>query len=208
MLFLAPLYNYLASQYATRINHFALIKLTLQGLDKTIFYFLLFALVRVIWLLAVRKRRELWSEFGLWLFVFYFLLVLMLTTFRSSYFPWELNFHWTRPLSNINLVFMKNTWKLVYAQSKVDFYYNSMGNILAFVPFGALLPNLLQVKRCFGRVFFLGVLSSVTIEILQFLLMTGVSDIDDVFFNACGVLLGYGLYFLLGQICVKNPNKD
>lgn len=55
MLFLAPLYNYLASQYATRINHFALIKLTLQGLDKTIFYFLLFALVRVIWLLAVRK---------------------------------------------------------------------------------------------------------------------------------------------------------
>ncbi|MCW1056975.1 VanZ family protein, partial [Streptococcus anginosus] len=34
MLFLAPLYNYLASQYATRINHFALIKLALQGLDK------------------------------------------------------------------------------------------------------------------------------------------------------------------------------
>lgn len=87
MLFLAPLYNYLASQYATRINHFALIKLTLQGLDKTIFYFLLFALVRVIWLLAVRKRRGLWSEFGLWLFAFYFLLVLMLTTFRIILLP-------------------------------------------------------------------------------------------------------------------------
>ncbi|WP_414626429.1 VanZ family protein [Lactobacillus delbrueckii] len=62
--------------------------------------------------------------------------------------------------------------------------------------------------RIYTEPFFLGVLSSVTIEILQFLLMTGVSDIDDVFFNACGVLLGYGLYFLLGQICVKNPNKD
>ncbi|GHV97537.1 glycopeptide antibiotics resistance protein [Lactobacillus nasalidis] len=208
MLFLAPLYNLLANQYATRINHFALIKLTLQGLDKTIFYFLIFALLRVFWLLAVRKRRSLRSEFGLWLFVFYFLLVLMLTTFRSSYFPWELNFHWNRSLSNINLVFMKNTWKLIYAKSKVDFYYNSFGNILAFVPFGALMPNALRIKHCFWRVFLLGLLASVTIEILQFLLLTGVSDIDDVFFNGCGVLLGYGLYHLLGQICVKNRNKD
>ena len=39
MLFLGPLYSFLAKQYATNINHFALVKLTLLALDKTIFYF-------------------------------------------------------------------------------------------------------------------------------------------------------------------------
>ena len=38
MLFLGSLYNFLASQYATRINHFPLVKLTFQGLDKTYYY--------------------------------------------------------------------------------------------------------------------------------------------------------------------------
>lgn len=37
---------------------------------------------------------------------------------------------------------------------------------------------------------------SIGIETLQFLLMTGVSDIDDVFFNTCGAILGYLIYIL------------
>lgn len=206
MLFLGPLYSFLASRYATSINHFALVKLTLQGLDKTIFYFLIFVLVRLCWLLLIRKRRSVQSEFGVWLFAFYFILVLMLTTFRYTYFPWELNFHWDRSLDNVNFVFLKNTWKMIYAPSKVDFYYNSLGNILAFVPFGLLVPNLLRQKACFWRVLISGMLSSISIEILQFLLLTGVSDVDDVFFNTCGILLGYSLYKLV-QICVKNRKK-
>lgn len=55
MLFLGPLYSFLAKQYATNINHFALVKLTLLALDKTIFYFLIFAVLRLIWLLLVRR---------------------------------------------------------------------------------------------------------------------------------------------------------
>ncbi len=101
MLFLGPLYSFLASRYATSINHFAL--------------------VRLCWLLLIRKRRSVQSEFGVWLFAFYFILVLMLTTFRYTYFPWELNFHWDRSLDNVNFVFLKNTWKMIYAPSKVDF---------------------------------------------------------------------------------------
>ena len=42
MLFLGPLYNLLARLYATRINHFALIKLSLLAIDKTILYFLVY----------------------------------------------------------------------------------------------------------------------------------------------------------------------
>lgn len=194
MLFLGPLYNILAKIYATRINHFALIKLTLLALDKTLFYFLIFAIIRLTWLLCVRRRRTIKSEAGVWVLVFYILLVLMFTTFRDSYFPWQINWHFNRPLNEINLSFLKETWKLIYAPSKVDFIYNCFGNILCFLPIGFLLPLVFSKKQTFLRVVGVGMLFSVIIETLQFFLETGVSDIDDVFFNTCGVIAGYLLF--------------
>lgn len=182
--------------YATKINHFALIKLTLLALDKTLFYFLLFMILRLIWLLLVRHRRSPKSEASVWLLAFYLILVLMLTTFRNTYFPWQINLHVNRPLSDINLIFMKETWKLLYAPSRVDFIYNSFGNILCFLPFGILVPLVFNKKQTFVRVAGAGILFSILIESLQFLLATGISDIDDVFFNTLGTLLGYGIFSL------------
>ena len=194
MLFLGPLYSFLAKQYATNINHFALVKLTLLALDKTIFYFLIFAVLRLIWLLLVRRRRSIRSEASVWVFSFYIILVLMLTTFRNTYFPWQLDFNFSRPLSDINLVFMKETWKLVYAPSHLDFFYNSFGNVLCFVPFGIFFPIVFSKRATFLRTVLMGMLFSVGIETLQFLLVTGVSDIDDVFFNTCGAIWGYVIF--------------
>lgn len=200
MLFLGPIYNLLARIYATRINHFALIKLTLVALDKTCFYFLLFAIVRLLWLLVVRRRRSIPSEASVWVFAFYMILVLMLTTFRNSYFPWQIVWHLHRPLDQINLVFFKETWKLVYARSQVDFIYNSFGNILCFLPFGLLMPIVFSKHRSFWLTLFSGMLFSLLIETLQFFLETGVSDIDDVFFNTVGAALGYGLFWLCQKV--------
>lgn len=196
MLFFGPIYNFLAKQYATSINHFALVKLTLMALDKTVFYFLIFAVLRLIWLLFIRRRRSLKSEASVWIFAFYMILVLMLTTFRDTYFPWQLVFNFNRPLSDVNLVFMKETWKLVYAPSRLDFFYNSFGNILCLVPFGILFPIVFSKKQSFVKTVLVGMLFSISIETLQFLLGTGVSDIDDVFFNTCGAILGYLIYRL------------
>ena len=69
-IFEITLYSFLAKQYATNINHFALVKLTLLALDKTIFYFLIFAVLRLIWLLLVRRRRSIRSEASVWVFFF------------------------------------------------------------------------------------------------------------------------------------------
>lgn len=194
MLFFQPLYNLLVNLYATRINHFALIKLFLVALDKTLFYFLLFAVLRLFWLLLIRRRRRPKSEAIIWLLAFYLILVLMLTTFRDSYFPWQIIWHWHRPLSAINFVFMKETWKLFYAPSRLDFFYNSLGNVLCFMPLGLLLPLAYPGKFNFLATVIGGLLFSVIIESLQFFLATGVSDIDDVFFNTVGGTIGYGLY--------------
>lgn len=203
MLFLGPLYRLLARQYATSINHFALIKLTLLALDKTIFYFLIFVVLRLIWLLFIRRRRSLKSEATVWIFAFYLILILMLTTFRDTYFPWQLYFNFGRPLSDINFVFMKETWKLVYAPSRLDFFYNSFGNVLCFVPFGILFPIVFSKKQSFPKTVLIGMLLSVCIETLQFWLGTGVSDIDDVFFNTCGAILGYAIYWIFKKLCMR-----
>lgn len=45
-------------------------------------------------------------------------------------------------------------------------------------------------------IFFGGCLS-VCIEGLQFILETGVSDIDDVFFNVCGTIIGFIIYRII-----------
>ena len=204
MIFLGPLYNLLSQLYATKINHFALIKLIMLALDKTMFYFLFFMVIRLIWLMTIRSRRTIKSEAAVWLFAFYLILVLMLTTFRNTYFPWNLTFNLHRPLSEINFVFLKETWKMYHAQSRLDFVYNSFGNVLCFVPFGFLSPFVFAKKQTFGRVLLAGLIFSLFIETMQFLLETGVSDIDDVFFNSCGAAIGYFLYWVVMLIRRKS----
>lgn len=200
MLFLEPIYFYLARNYATTINHFALIKLALVALDKTIFYFLIFVIGRLIWLLCIRHRRTIRSEAGVWIWAFYLILLFMFTTFRKSYFPWQISLDLNRPLNQINLVFMKETWKLIYGQSRIDFLYNSFGNVLCFVPIGILTPIVFSKKMNFIRTLVFGIGLSLIIESLQFVLDTGVTDIDDVFFNTCGLILGYVIYKTFSRI--------
>ena len=150
MLFLQPLYEYIFHHYAAHINHFALIKLILYSLDKTLFYFIIFVIIRLCWLLLVRHRRTLKSEACVWVFSFYIILLVMLTVFRDTYFPWQLTFNFYRSLSDINLVFMKETLKLTHGQSLLDFFYNSLGNVLWFIPFGFLFPTVIQKKSIVG----------------------------------------------------------
>lgn len=120
----------------------------------------------------------------------------MLTVFRDTYFPWQLTFNFHRSLNDINLVFMKETLKLTHGQSLLDFFYNSLGNVLWFIPFGFLFPTVIQKESMVGTILAGGCLS-VIIESLQFVLETGVSDIDDVFFNVCGTIIGFILYRII-----------
>ncbi|RMC40846.1 MULTISPECIES: VanZ family protein [unclassified Lactobacillus] len=196
MIFLGPLYSTLVHYFAMKINHFALIKLTMVALDKTIFYFLLFVIIRLLWLKLFGNLRSIKVEVAIWLFAFYIILLLMLTTFRKTYFPWEIKFNFRRPLSDINLIFLRETWKLIYAKSHIDFIYNFLGNIFCFIPFGFLAPIIFRKKQTFRQIFLLGITLSIAIESLQFLLGTGISDIDDVFFNSCGAAIGYLIYWL------------
>lgn len=66
--------------------------------------------------------------------------------------------------------------------------YHVVGNLIWFVPLGILLR-----KRSAPVVLLSGAGLSICIELMQYLLMTGVTDVDDVLLNALGALLGWGL---------------
>ena len=65
---------------------------------------------------------------------------------------------------------------------------NLLGNWIAFMPLAFYLPCLVPNERRRGRFFVTVLCFSVGIEILQFLLMTGSPDVDDVLLNVLGAM--------------------
>ena len=73
---------------------------------------------------------------------------------------------------------------------------NLIGNIVAFMPFGFILPMLNAKNARFFRVLFLSLFFSGLIEFLQLIYHVGIFDVDDIFLNTCGAVLGYWVYCL------------
>lgn len=101
---------------------------------------------------------------------------------------WQDVLHAARPAPQ--LVPLKTTFELL-SGGLWSFIYNTVGNLIWFVPLGLLLGR----GRAL-RALLLGAALSAAIELSQYLLMTGLTDIDDVIINALGSLLGWGMYRL------------
>jgi glycopeptide antibiotics resistance protein len=71
------------------------------------------------------------------------------------------------------------------------FAVNFLGNILAFLPLGCLLPALHRLFESAGRVALASFLLSGGIESLQYLSGRRVADIDDLLLNTSGGALGF-----------------
>ncbi|MFD1484712.1 VanZ family protein [Lacticaseibacillus baoqingensis] len=193
MLFLDPLYQQVAARWSGRINHFPLIRLIFYSLDKTLLYLLVFLAVRWGWALLHHRRLAIGHELRVLVFAGYVILLLMLTVFRDVYYPWQLVFHWHRSLDVINLTPFVETMKLRLGSSHFDFWYQSLGNVLWFFPFGWGMSSLTKRVNTW-RVLVRGLALSLVIEALQFLLISGVADIDDVIFNVTGAVVGYWVW--------------
>lgn len=74
-----------------------------------------------------------------------------------------------------------------------------MGNIAAFVPFGFATAGLLRGGSrlwTLARVVAWGFLLSLTIELIQLVMVTRATDIDDLIFNTLGTFLGAGVLLI------------
>lgn len=85
---------------------------------------------------------------------------------------------------------------------------NLAGNVIGFLPFGALVPVLRAKKTSFGKVALLSFELSLFIEISQLILQAGSCDVDDVILNTLGGCIGYGAYWLLARIKEKHVKEE
>lgn len=82
-------------------------------------------------------------------------------------------------------------------------YQQTWLNIVLFVPMGYLLPFRLRQPKLWN-VLAIGAAISLLIETVQLLTHLGWFDVDDIFLNTLGALLGYGLY----KVVFRKPRND
>ena len=88
-------------------------------------------------------------------------------------------------------------------EGREDLLAENIMNVIVFIPIGMILGSLLRVKGSWLpngswlMVAIIGCGISVAIESLQFFLMRGFSEVDDVMHNTLGCLLGYGIMTIL-----------
>ena len=78
-------------------------------------------------------------------------------------------------------------------------YEQTWLNILLFIPLGFLRPMAFAQTRRSWIVIGTGTLVSLLIEITQLITHRGWFDVDDIFLNTLGAVIGYGFYKLFFQ---------
>ena len=82
-------------------------------------------------------------------------------------------------------------------------FLNVYGNVLLFVPFGAILPVLHRNFRRFPVTLLCGILLSVSVEIIQYISCRGSCDVDDVLLNTLGCAAGYVIFALIKHLAIR-----
>ena len=133
-----------------------------------------------------RQKTSLYREFFNIIAIIYIFLLFQLLT------QVELNSG-----SGVNLVPFTEIAR--YAFGSKLFYYNVIGNILVFIPFGFFVADYIKSKNIIPVVI-ISAIVSITVEFVQ--LKIGRSfDIDDCILNLIGGIIGYFIY--VGFVAIK-----
>lgn len=93
------------------------------------------------------------------------------------------------------------TYKAIL-EGKDEFVPEAIMNVVAFIPIGFLLGSSFASMKLW-KVIIIACLFSLGIEILQFIMMRGFSELDDVMHNTLGSMIGYGVYRLVAWLIWK-----
>ena len=121
------------------------------------------------------------SKYARIVFIAYIVILLMITAIR----PWIADYHFMG--GRLNLVPFAE-YRFVLNGGALSFVYLFFGNILWFIPLGYYCVA--YEKKTIGIAVLMGLALSLCIEVLQFVLGTGISEIDDLILNALGSFLG------------------
>jgi glycopeptide antibiotics resistance protein len=144
--------------------------------------------IRIVYLIVHRERFVFYKEVFVLLFMLYILILFYAVTYQDPI---------SDSISSYNLVPFKEMFRYDFGTSL--FYKNIVGNLLIFVPFGLFVSYVLRTHRL-SLIFILSLISSVTIEFAQRLIVGRVFVVDDIILNVTGGILGYVLYRIVDAI--------
>ncbi|MBL4936974.1 VanZ family protein [Clostridium sp. YIM B02515] len=107
----------------------------------------------------------------------------------------------TQKLSGINYIPLTTIFPYLEGKPSVNIAIrNLLGNILAFSPFGYMLPLLFKRINKIKSIFFVSFALSLVFEAIQLIFNMGSCDIDDLILNVSGAILGFGVFCLFGRV--------
>lgn len=91
-------------------------------------------------------------------------------------------------------------WKNRHIIGFFPVFINLVGNVIAFVPFGAILPVLSVNARGLLRAAFFTFELSLVIETVQLVFKVGSFDVDDLILNTLGGIVGYIIFKICNYV--------
>ena len=108
--------------------------------------------------------------------------------------------HYNRSLGywNVNLVPFRSIAPYIKEIHSNYAFMNIIGNIVSYIPLGFLMPLTFRKYRSFWKVSLRSFVIIIIVESLQFLLLLGYFDVDDIMLNMLSAILGF-LFFMSGE---------
>ena len=134
-----------------------------------------------------------WILFGVYLILLCYFLFFAEITGRT----------YTGRTYHCNLVPLKEIgrfWKYRNSLGFFAVFANLAGNVIAFAPYGMLIPLLSHKSRHFWRVVLLSFDFSLFVEIVQLISKVGSFDVDDMILNTIGGAIGFGCFLLADYV--------
>lgn len=119
--------------------------------------------------------------------IFYSLFLFYMMFFGSGREASHISYIQTEPLITIKKFFTDSSI------GKGDFLINIVGNIFVFSPFGWLGLYFKKFNKLLSTTFYF-LLIITFVETLQYITGRGVADVDDIFLNTFGMLIGFILF--------------
>lgn len=98
-------------------------------------------------------------------------------------------------------------WREAWNNYSIKNWLNVLLNVAMFIPFGFLLPLFSPKLRKWHIGVGSGFCLSLVIELIQLWRGIGVCDVDDLFANTLGTLIGYGLIMLIISLAGKGEKR-
>lgn len=163
---------------------------TIQGVVNFTWPMILISIVimvsfRICYLIKKHEKAIIYKELLMLSFAIYILCLFQVVTFQDDV-TWSTN----------NFIPFKEIMR--YSITSRLFIKNVIGNMLMFLPFGFFMSYYLDLDKPYLQIA-LTIIASASIETVQ-MCIGRVFDVDDIFLNLLGGLLGYLFYKLLKKV--------